>query len=185
MISTHAKLRDGPISPSPSPSPSIPPAAYASAKDTLLHRGVSLQLIDDLNARYNRRTIPVMNDEQFFQLLSGVAIDSEPAAIESKIQTVMDEKNTSIHYSYVAAKYEIGLATLDLFQSVAQQFRYLSSLREHTIHNFEGFVADCLPTLIRSSLRKKTKSGQKSSKSERKSRRRSTRIANQNKRIAK
>ncbi|KAF8847832.1 hypothetical protein BDZ45DRAFT_811258 [Acephala macrosclerotiorum] len=181
MSIEQRKLREGPMSPSPSPSTSTSSdLTQAPSFDTLPDRCISPQVAKELNARYNRRTIPIMSDEQFIQILNLIAKENEPNTIETKLRLYMEGKNTSIHDEYVAAKYDIGLAAPDLFQSASQQFRFVSALREHTVHNFEGFVADCLPALVHSCLKNKRKQRQQKRQSPMpKSCRRSTRIAKQ------
>jgi hypothetical protein len=149
MSIEQSKLHQLPISPSLSAT-SAPDFTQAptSIKSILLSHGISDNKADELNYLYNRRSIPVMDDGLFFQLLNEIATDIDPDQVESELRRRIDQQSTSLYNEYVAAKHEIGFSGLDLFQTVSQQFQFTAGLRKHTIHGFEAFVASCLPPLI-------------------------------------
>jgi hypothetical protein len=158
MSIEQSKLHQLPISPSLSAT-STPDFTQAptSIKSILISHGISDNKADELNRLYNRRSIPVMDDGLFFQLLNEIATDIDPDQIESELQRRIDQQSTSLYNEYVAAKHEIGFSGLDIFQTASQQFRYTAGLRKHTIHGFEAFVACCLPPLIEACQKRKTK----------------------------
>jgi hypothetical protein len=158
MSIEQSNLHQLPISPSLSAT-STPDLTQAptSIKSILIGHGISDNKADELNCLYNRRSIPVMDDGLFFQLLNEIATDIDPEQVESELQRRIDQQSTSLYNDYVAAKHEIGLTGLDFFQTESQQFRFTAGLRKHTIHGFEAFVASCLPPLIEACQKSKIK----------------------------
>jgi hypothetical protein len=162
MSIKQSKLHQPPLSPSLS-APSTPDCTQAptSIKSTLLSHGISDNKADELNNLYNRRSIPVMDDGLFFQLLNEIATDIDPDQVESELQRRIDQQSTSLHNEYVATKHEIGFSGLNLLQTASQQFRFTAGLRKHTIHGFEALVVSCLPPLIETCQKSNTKRRQR------------------------
>jgi hypothetical protein len=129
MSIEQSKPREWPISPSLSATstPSLTQAP-TSIKSILLGRGISDDKADELKDRYNRRSIPIMDDGLFFQLLNQIAMDNDLEEVESKLQSYIDQKSSSLYDDYVTAKHEIGLAGLNLFPTESQQFRFTSGI---------------------------------------------------------
>ena len=61
-----------------------------SATDILLGYGISDRMAEELNVRHNRRSIPIMSDEQFFEILSKFAAEGWLTAVETKLQLHID-----------------------------------------------------------------------------------------------
>jgi hypothetical protein len=59
--------------------------APSSIKTILLGGGISSEKADELNERYNRRSIPIIDDELFFKNLSEIAAESAQEEVESKL----------------------------------------------------------------------------------------------------
>ena len=130
----------------------------SSTKTILLDFGISIDKADELNHRYNRRSIPIMDDERFFQMLEQIATNNVPDEVESELQHVMEQKSARLSEDHSDAKFEIGMDGLAFFRSSeSQQFIFSSCLRKHTIHGFEEFVAYCLPPLIEACQKNKRK----------------------------
>lgn len=152
MDTVQDQHRLRPLSPSPSSvsnsQGNCDTQVPSDIKDALLKRGISSERADDFNSRYNRRSIPIMNDEIFFDHLNEIATDNVPDEVETELEALMARESARLADDYFDAKFDIFLAGVNVFPSESQKFQFGTSLRQHSIHGFEGFVAYCLPHLI-------------------------------------
>lgn len=153
-----SESRQLPISPSLSIASTLSSTQVpSSTKTILLDFGISIDKADELNHRYNRRSIPIMEDERFFQMLEQIATNNVLEEVESELQHVIEQKSARLSEDHSDAKFEIGMDGLAFFPSESQQFIFSSCLRKHTIHGFKEFVAYCLPLLIKACQKNKRK----------------------------
>ena len=133
---------------------------HFTAKSLLLAHGISSERADELTARYNRQSIPIISDEKFFHKLNKIAIDKTSVLedIETSFQAFLAQESARLSEDAETAKDKFFMSGLDLFQSESQSFLFATGLSEHTVHGFEAFVAYCLPLLIERAGRKNDES---------------------------
>ena len=132
---------------------SIPCSTQAptSIIDSLPSFGISIENAEKWNREYNHETIPRLHENKFWGLLVEVASDHNPADIdfESKVRSVMEQKNARSRADFEEQAYQIMLPGAELFQDPSQKSVFLSALDEqHTLHSYEGLIANCLPVLV-------------------------------------
>lgn len=150
----------GPLPPSPSLSTASSPCSNQvqfSAKTTLLAHGISSEKADELNSRYNRQQIPIMDDDLFFRILNKIAAATSPEKMESKLQYSIAQESARLQDDYFDAKFEIGIVGREIFQLESEKHHFTTGLRKHTIHAHKGLVAYCLPPLVKACRDNKSK----------------------------
>lgn len=137
------------------PSPSLSTASTMSSAQapfttkTLLHRrAIPSETVEELISRYNRRNIPIMDDEVFLQKLDRIADDHAANEVESALQHLVAQECARISDDFLEARSKIGMLGLELFSSDSNKFHFTTGLRKHTVHGYEGIVAYCIPSLI-------------------------------------
>ncbi len=116
----------------------------------LLNRGIDP---DDLIARYNRRSIPLMTDKIFCHLVERTAAENAPEELEPALERSLAQESDLLSKAYQTAKYKVGLGDVDAFQSNLQRFRFRTGVCSLTVHGFEALVA-CLPDLFEACQKK-------------------------------
>jgi hypothetical protein len=141
----------------------------ATPIETILPRyGISMDDAEQLNRKYNQETIPRIQVERFWNLIIDVAKGTEPAEVESKIAKIMEERTIQSRAKFDKATYKIMLSGPRCFEEAQQQSDFGAALsHEHTIHEYEALVANCLPALVKElhELRAKVRIGSKKEKS--------------------
>lgn len=130
--------------------------------------GISMDDAEQLNQKYNQETIPRIQVERFWDLIVDVAKGTEPAELESKIANIMEERTIQSRAKFDKATYKIMLSGPRCFEDAQQQSDFGASLsHEHTIHEYEALVANCLPALVKElhELRAEVRTGSKKEKS--------------------
>lgn len=61
-------------------------------------------MMDDLTARYNCQSVPIMNDEMFFRIVQQLVADDGATVIETKLQAHLKEENDRIHGKILFSK---------------------------------------------------------------------------------
>src|SRR5215469_18002299 len=67
--------------------------APTSIKESLPGYGISLEDADKWNGEYNRESLPIMHEDLFWRLLEEIARDTDPADVESKLKSRMEQKS--------------------------------------------------------------------------------------------
>jgi hypothetical protein len=140
--------------------------APTSIKDSLPSYGISIEDAEKWNREYNHESLPLMHEEKFWGFLIELAGDTNPADVEfeSKVGSVMEQRNAQSRAKFEEQAYEIMLSGAKLFQDQTQKSDFLSAIDEqHTIHGFRAFIANCLPVLINALQKRKPKQRQRSS----------------------
>lgn len=141
------------------PEPGETQLPVPSVRESLPAYGISIEKAESWKREYNRCEIPVMRDEYFWEFVAecardfyGVNIpqDSRSADVESKIKTLMEQKNTRSRRAASAAIFQGLMFDNDVFPDDHQGFIFVKSL-DHptTVHEFEELIANCLPYLTK------------------------------------
>jgi hypothetical protein len=138
--------------------------APTSIKDSLPSYGISIENAEKWNREYNYENIPRIHEDKFWELLIEAAGGASPADVESKVRSVMEQRNVRSREKFEEQAYKIMLPGAKLFQDQSQKSAFLSALDEqHTIHGFEALIANCFPVLINALQKRKAKHRQRSS----------------------
>jgi hypothetical protein len=132
-----------------------------SYKDVLPKRGISDVKADELNLKYNRQSIPLMDDEIFFLNLGRIAAENAPEKVESELQRFIEQESARLHEDYCDAKYDVGSHGPRLLQSDALRFQFVTGIRKQTVHGYEALVAYCLYPLIQAAQKNQPKRRQR------------------------
>lgn len=160
MNTKKNKLMSPSLSTTPTPCSTQAPT---SIKDSLPSYGISIENAEKWNREYNYESIPRIHEDKFWGLLIEEAGGANPADVESKVRSVMEQRNTRSREKFEEQAYEIMLPGAKLFQDRSQKSVFLSALDEqHTIHGYEAFIADCLPVLVNALQQRKPKHRQRS-----------------------
>jgi hypothetical protein len=156
------------------PSPSLSTASTTSSaqapfttKTLLLRRAIPSEKVDELISRYNRRNIPIMDDELFLQKLDRIANDHPADEVEPALQHLVAQECARLSDDFLEARSKIGMPGLELFSSDSNKFHFTTGLRKHTVHGYEGIVAYCIPSLIEECRKSKLKRKPRASTSRR------------------
>jgi hypothetical protein len=149
MKTKRGKLMSPSLSTTSTPSTQVP----IPIEDSLPSHGISIEDARKWKRLYNRdhEPLPLIHDDKFYRLLIDTTIDTDPADVEfeSKVKSVMEERNARSRAKFEEQTYEILLEGAEFFQDPTQRSDFLSALdQQHTIHGFEAFIANCLPMLI-------------------------------------
>jgi len=134
--------------------------SHFSYTTPLLNRGIDP---DDLIARYNRCSIPLMKDKMFCHLVERIAAENAPEELEPALGRSLAQESDQLSKAYQTAMYTVGLGDVDAFQSNLQRFRFRTGVCSLTVHGFEALVAYCLPDLFEA-CQKKSKPRQRNPK---------------------
>ena len=141
-----------PLSPSLSEAPTPPGQSQApvpSVRESLPSYGISIERAELWKCEYNRQEVPLMRDEDFWELVAAIAKDSYPADVQSKLKSSIDQKSTRLHDDFEDAAYGPLWSGYEVFPAADQKFTFTRGLsRGITIHDTHAFMAYCLPYLI-------------------------------------
>jgi hypothetical protein len=147
---------------SPSPTPTDPPGAQLF----LYPRNIPIDTAEELVIRYNRRSIPIMDDWDFYHLINEVtSLYNESDKIEKELQNRLNIKSTTLDSDYDTAKYTFGLEGNKLFgpnRDLENQYR--AGVCSHSVHGFQAFMAYCLPIFTEALLDRKKEDTKKNHK---------------------
>ncbi len=90
MNTQQNKLMSPSLSMTPTPCSTQAPT---SIKDSLPGFGISLENAEKWNRLYNHESIPRIHEDKFCGLLIEVAGGVNPADVESKVRSVMEQRN--------------------------------------------------------------------------------------------
>lgn len=152
-----------PLSPTSSEATSFEPipgeaqSSFPSVRESLPSYGISIEKAESWKREYNRCEIPVMHDEEFWEVVAECAKDfhravipqdSHSADIESKLKALMDQKNTRFYKDFEAVVFEPLMYDYVVFPNPDQRFIFSRALDiPLTLHNIESLISKCLPYL--------------------------------------
>lgn len=115
-----------------------------SIRDNLYERGIDAT---ELNLKYNRLTVPIMDDEQFYEILLDIAgrREHDKSDMESDLKRKLQELTNPLLDDYNAAKFELGMMGVDCIEP---SHTFAAFLRQNTVNGRQRFIADCLPSII-------------------------------------
>jgi hypothetical protein len=152
-----------PISTSTSASTPCSTQAPTLIKESLASYGISLEDADKWNGEYNRESLPLMHDDLFWKLLKEIARDTDPADVESKLKSRMEQNSVRSRADFDRARYEIMLSGPELFQDESQKLAFTLALNaQHTVRGFEDLIAHCVPQLVNWCQKRKSQRRQQS-----------------------
>ncbi|KAH8797830.1 hypothetical protein F5884DRAFT_758928 [Xylogone sp. PMI_703] len=132
--------------------------APTSIKESLPSYGISLEDADKWNGEYNRESLPLMHEDLFWKLLKEIARNTDPADVESKLKSCMEQNSVHSRREFDKARYEIMLSGPELFQDESQKLDFTLALNaQHTVRGFEDFIAHCVPQLVKGCQQRKLK----------------------------
>jgi hypothetical protein len=104
-----------------------------------------------------------MHEDLFWKLLKEIAHDTNPADVEPELKSRIKQKSARSHADFDKVSYEIMLSGAGLFQNESQKLAFTSALNaQHTVCNFEDFIAHCVPQLVDGYQKRKSNSRQRS-----------------------
>ncbi|KAK2624930.1 hypothetical protein QTJ16_005299 [Diplocarpon rosae] len=144
---------DVPLSPSlsePSAAPDETQAPLPSIRESLPGYGISIETAEEWKCRYNRQEVRVMGDEEFWELGADIAKESNPAEIQPRLKSSIDQISTRLHDDFEHASYEMLLPGHRLALTEDKKFAFISSLSQDImIRSIHAFMAYRLPHLIK------------------------------------
>lgn len=139
-----------PISPSISTASSLNlTQCPLSARDTLLSRGISDAELDLLQQQYNLRSVPLMGNDQFFEIIQKCLNDKPPEELEAQLRLSVDEEINRVHKAYMNVKHDFATLVYELLQTADEKFQLTKGLRDNTIYGFELLLTCIFPILER------------------------------------
>jgi hypothetical protein len=122
---------------------------HTSTKESLPRYRISLEDADKRNGEYNRESIPLMRGELFWMLLEEIAPDTNPADVESKMKSHMEQKSARSREDLDKVRYKVLLPGTNLIQDSSQKLVFLSALHDqHAVCSFEDFIAHFVLQLV-------------------------------------
>ncbi|KAH7379647.1 hypothetical protein BKA64DRAFT_647967 [Cadophora sp. MPI-SDFR-AT-0126] len=127
--------------------------------------GISMDDAEQLDQKYNQETIPRIQREKFWDLIVDVAKGTKPADVERKVAEVMEEKTILSRAKFEKATYKIMLSGPRCFEDAQQQTDFGASLsHQHTIHEYEALISNCVCDLVKEVHELRAKVGARSKK---------------------
>ncbi|CAM6031712.1 unnamed protein product, partial [Sphagnum compactum] len=130
------QMMDLPLSPSLSEPPTAPDETQApipSIRESLPGYGISIETAEKWKCQYNRQEVRVMGDEDFWKLVAEIAKESNPADVQSRLKSSIDQKSTRLRHDFEDASYEVLLPGHRIFLTDDKKFAFTSSLSQDTI----------------------------------------------------
>jgi len=160
MNTKQNKLMSPSLSTTPTPCSTQVPT---SIKASLPSYGISIENAEEWSRKYNYESIPRIREDKFWRLVIEAARGANPADVESKVRSVMEQRNAQSREEFEEQAYKILLPGAELFPDQSQKSVYLLALDEqHTIHGYEAFITTCLPVLVSALQQRKPKHRQRS-----------------------
>ena len=120
-----------------------------SIKDSLPSYGISIENAEKWNCKYNYECVLRIQEDSFWRLLVEVANGVILADVESRVRSIIEQRNARSREKFEEQAYEIMLPGANLFQDESQKLVFLSALdKQHTIYGYEALITDCLPELV-------------------------------------
>ena len=157
MDEHHGHPNGFPISPSSSAAPTPGSTQLpTSFKSNLLNLTISSEEIERLLNKYNRQTIPIMEDEKICEWLCE-DVATSGLVDESKLDLRIRKESSSMEQDCVSAKISISFAGLDFFHTDEQRHNLIAGLQGLTMHGY-GRLLDCLSFLVEQTAWRKNNS---------------------------
>jgi len=105
----------GPISPSISAASSPNVTQYPlSVRDTLLDRGISNTKLDLLQQQCNLRSVPLIENDQFFEIIQKCLDDKSRGVLKAQLQLFINEEIARVHEAYMDIKHDFATLCCEL-----------------------------------------------------------------------
>jgi hypothetical protein len=145
-----------PISPSVSTASSLNlTQCPLSARDTLLSRGISDPELDLLQQQCNLRSVPLMENDQFFKIIQKCLDDKPRGELEAQLRLSVNEEINRVHEAYMNVKHDFATLVYELLQTADEKFQLTKGFRDNTIYGFELLLTCIFPVLRRMQLKDK------------------------------
>ena len=148
MDEHHGDSNRYPISPSssvaPTPGSTQLPTSFQS---DLLNLSISSEEIERMLDKYNRHTIPIMEDETVCKWLYEDVARSG-LVDESKLDQWIRKESSHIEQGCISAKISVSLAGLEFFHTDEQRHNLIAGLQGPTIHGYRCLL-DCVSFLVK------------------------------------
>ena len=133
------------------PLPSL--TQYEISNRTLLReQGVSDADIDIYVDRYNRSSVPVIQDEMFFNICLRIVKENQGKVVETELQREIEKQSSYIYERYETTKIDMMMTHRNFFTSDDDQQQFDAGIRTLTVYNYCALVGNCLPPLVESYL---------------------------------
>lgn len=135
------------LSPLTSTSSTASQTQAPTSVETQLGGCISLEIAKRLRDKYNRKLIPIMGDDEFFDILVEVATKFSPESIEAQLQCHL-HSNDQVTDAYEAAKHEMWMPGLDWFEEDSLKLLFTAGLSLGSFRGIQRFLTHCVPHLI-------------------------------------
>jgi hypothetical protein len=94
-------------------------------KDSLPSYGIYIEDAEKWNREYNYERIPRIQEDSFWRLLVEVADCAIPADVESRVRSIMEQRNARSREKFEEQAYKNMLPGANLFQDESQKSVFL------------------------------------------------------------